>query len=746
MSHLKPVNGDSDRTRFEHLDPESIEPYIKWWKITIFVPKGRNFSMGKIVDSLNNRTGLANWLVFTQSGSHETKLLGLSFSILNLMFALRFIVIGVGLRAEHSIFFLLLFLGCAILAVGLSVLSLIRQIMTLVKDFLSDNRAVFQIAIYFLVLREVVDYVLSSRFSKEIRLEIGGWFMALFLWLFLSWGIFRIRNAIADLSISSWKKTTFNWNSSKLYYVSLSLPLILLVSYWVLYHWVYSLPAYANYDPEFAYMLNSFTPLKDLILYRRMDHLGVVMQILGSTFYVILYPLSLFDTTPIFESTIRHPGIFLLLARTFLLVINCFVIIVIIRRLSQSKKWDSILLALCVALLYFTVHPSSFDYVVMWSPNSFNFIVGTLLLFGMFDLFKTKKELTRQQIAAIGFLTGVGVTFHVYMITLIVGIGTAVFVYQLLTVRNWWKSFRAGFELGLYSVFGYVTASLIILPHYKTFFSWIKSIFTHQGNWGNGEPGFTSVENLSAHFVGLLEDHPTLFLSTGFIIVVLLVFFAILRRKIFSYRAEVATFIGLIIQLGVLSLLIFKHPLSRYLLSVAAILPILFMIAVLLLKEVFEHNEGIYKFILAGVTAVILVGFFGNWVHHIQRIQEKAIYFQRYEAITDEFLKNTAAELGKSRESLMVLWTHGSYSKCNALWHASAYSGGVFSKDIERDCHNDYHVFIWNGIVALDNDTFRGWDVIVGNPSQLDEYGFDDAGTVISTELETLAFIVSEDH
>jgi len=669
------------------------------------------------------------------------KWIGITFSILNLIFSLRFLVLGIGLRNELPLHHVVIFISCSLISAFLAIIGINRAFVDRIYAYLEDNSTVYQIAIGFLVVREGVVWILDN-LLEIVYIELGGWFIAISLWLFLCWGILSLGRDLSLLLIPNMNK--HNNKKSIFYYLGLILPILLLVGFWILFHWINFDLFYVNYDPEIPYMFNSFTPFIDLSLYNRMDHPGVIMQLLGSAFYVITYPLSIYKTDPIIEYHIKHPAVFLTFARAFLLMINILTIIVIFRREAKSNNWVSILRAFSVGYFYFAIHPDSFSFLTIWSPNAFNFAVGTLLLFSLYELLKTNKNITKQEEYAVGFLFGVAATFQVYMIVWIFGICITIFVYRLLMTSNWGKSIQSALRVGSNAIFGYIITTLIILPHYRSFFGWVSGIFTHQGMYGAGPKGIGSLEQFIFNFKQLWSYNLALILCTVVIGAILFFIFIIFRHRIKPPNWMIAISIGSMVQIGLLSFLVIKHPANRYLLSIAAILPILLLIVIELIEELTSNNRKIYQYSLFVISVFVLVGFLGNWISTNRSASERASYLHQYENEVERFLSSYTDKYNKNRDDVNILWTYGSYSRCYALNLGAGYAKNMIIDEVRQTCPNEQRLVVWEGVNSLEH--FEDWDVIIGNPTYLETYGFVDSGTLVNTKLEDLIFIISDEH
>lgn len=169
-----------------------------------------------------------------------------------------------------------------------------------------------------------------------------------------------------------------NAKSKRIYKIGLTLILSSVTGYLLFYYVIQPGPFFIHYDPELQYMLNSLTPFKDLELYRRMDHPGTLLQILGSAFYILSYPITMILSSDPIQFHLQHPGVFLIIARTFVFLANAITIVFLANYALQHTDRLGVLASFSVVLLYFAVHPSAIEFLTIWSPNSFSFALGDI--------------------------------------------------------------------------------------------------------------------------------------------------------------------------------------------------------------------------------------------------------------------------------------------------------------------------------------------------------------------------------
>jgi hypothetical protein len=669
--------------------------------------------------------------------------IGLSFFFLNFIFGLRFTAFALGAIDETTRLRLFL-LGCAGLLLAFSLVGLIRSSASWLSARLEEPRAILEIAIGFLVARQILIFILTAGRDRAIWVDVRSFFLGIFLWLLIVWGLGRFYESLGSL-LEKDKIGERNAKSKRIYKIGLTLILSAVTGYLLFYYVIQPGPFFIHYDPELQYMLNSLTPFKDLELYRRMDHPGTLLQILGSAFYILSYPITMILSSDPIQFHLQHPGVFLLIARTFVFLANAMAIIVLANYALEHTDRLAVLASFSVVLLYFAVHPSAIEFLTIWSPNSFSFALGTLILVGLLTALRSNKKLEKKQVAALGFLAGLLASFQVYLMAWTLGISATIFLYLLFSGSAGWRSLLGAAQIVLYSVLGYIIATLVILPHYASFLGWLFGLVTHQGIYGGGPEGFTTSQQFASNFEELWTGNIILFVSSALIVLALCVLLLLLRSKFSLHIGRYAIAVGLVFQIALIFLLVIKHPHSRYLLSIAASLPILLAITLELLREYPSVSRYVYPVLFSVIVLAFTVNLVSTIRQHVTRVSK----LQDYEVEANRFIKNHAGTSSHSRDDIKILWTYGSSSRCYSLWLGNDSARKVFTEEIGRLCPSEYNLHIWNrtvtspkGVKAFDD--FQDWDLIAGEPITLKMFDFLRYGSVAETNIDSLVFVVRE--
>ena len=622
-----------------------------------------------------------------QKSQLKTIIIGLSFSILNALFLIR-IIWQYTLQNYEPISpaLLIALIGIQITFIFCGTrFNLIEKIYKLTPN----TAAPFIVFIIFYLLKKVIKRILASQ-SADFRLDVGTWFIAIFLWI----GIVLSIQFIIELFHRTQQKNVAPSKStkSKLIVIILISTLLLLVGFWFYTQAINPLPAYAEYDPEISYLVNSLTPLKDLELYRRMDHPGTILQLIGTTIAVILSPLSMSANGFPFNYHLEQPEAFLLLARLFLLLINVGVIYTLYKSIREVNKWYEVLAGFCIFLVYFASHKYSLRFLTIWSPNSFNFAIGTTILIFLYRIMTKEGIIEKRTMWMYSIAVGLSATFHIYMVTLIIASITAIFLDSFLENKDWGLSFKTSSLALIGSIIGYIIGTLVILPYYGSYLKWIGDVISHQESYGQGETGILSGARLIHTFQNLFQRNWTLFLLLGSICLVIFILW-LLRRKQGGKNTSIWAFIiGVTVQILCLLIIIGKHPGDRYLLSITSILPVL----ILAVYDLSKDNPIVAKIYFSVFSVFVSVLFIVNLTNTLKNHNNKVEYLSIYQDEVTDFISTYSKENQIETNQVTIYWTYGTYSPCYSLWLGNDFSNRRFTKEIIEFCPNELQYDVWN--------------------------------------------------
>jgi hypothetical protein len=210
------------------------------------------------------------------------------------------------------------------------------------------------------------------------------------------------------------------------------------------------------------------------------------------------------------------------------------------------------------------------------------------------------------------------------------------------------------------------------------------------------------------------------------------------RDRIRSKPGWWAMALGSTIQFMVLWVMIGKHPGTNYLVSVAALLPILFLLAFIpFLRQ--ENRISLIPLILGTLlltvfvfSLVVAVNDQRNWLRQI-KAGELAI---------GEFMDHYLEKKVRTYPSLTVLWGYGVPSRCYALRYGNiSTERAAFNEEINQICPNEWIYDVWGDYVELptayeplaENDD---WDIVI-LPEVFIPEGIEASAHIHYTQVET---------
>jgi hypothetical protein len=537
--------------------------------------------------------------------------------------------------------------------------------------------------------------------------------------------------------------------------VDLGLTAIILtiISYFIYTHWINPSPFYTvEYDPEMQYFQNSLALFKGAS-YAYIDHPGTPVEVIGTLLLALTRPITRGLDVFFIPYHLEHPELFLTLAHGILTVVSILVIILLAMIANKRLKDSNLLSSLGVGVLYFALLPSlTFKALQWWTHNAFNFPFGTLLFVLVIYRFRGKDPLANLEALFLGILAGILTAVQIYLVAWAIGIFISITAYTYLSQRSWCLTLKTSLLTFLGVGSGFFIAFAPVMHRFRRFYIWMKDLVFHQGRYGRGAEGFSTPGQMMDNLEWLWNRGQVILLVTLLAVVLLLMTMWMRRKKIFVFTNWWAVAAGIFIQLVILMLLIVKHPGQNYLLSIAAALPIQF----LLIFEAFVEREGWWERLSRVLGAISILGFFiGAWVSfNVQRslVAQVNQAEAEIEAVIESYLNST----GKSREDLILLWGYGVPSRCYALRYGNTSTeGAALTSEIDEICPSQWLYDVWGGYVELPFayeplSENRDWDLVI-LPEQYLPLESEKYGEVRISEVQTqgygnLAFILATDN
>jgi len=471
-------------------------------------------------------------------------------------------------------------------------------------------------------------------------------------------------------------------------------------------------PSYRDYDPQMAYLLNSLAPFKGA-RYFYTDHPGTPVEMIGTLLLGTTY-VFFTDHANFISTYLENPEYFLNLAHGLITLLSVLCAIYFFLTVLRTSQKPNVYLALSLALLFYGLHPYSFKTLTVWSHTSFNFPLGAGYLILLFTVAHDAQGQISNRLAvglglALGVMIAVMINFAPWLVTTLLFI----FLSNYLKRIPWKKSLITGSILVLSCATGFLVSILPSIHRMPYFFGFMYKMFTHQLRYGTGPEGIPSISLLWSNLHDMVVTAPLVFLMM--LASLLISLFIFLRRdsRIRENSSLWALNFSLLLQCGMITLAVLKHPGEHYLLSLAATLPVLLLVIVKLSAFNWRFSQQFSNALI--IFSVISISAFA--VLSIQNRQGELLEARAVEAEINHVITEQELQLNKEPSELLILRTNETYSYCSALLHGDFFTAGVFATEINARCPSQAYFinrFDWvyyHGTQVAFHDL--PWDILV---------------------------------
>ena len=448
---------------------------------------------------------------------------------------------------------------------------------------------------------------------------------------------------------------------------------------------------YQNYDPEIPYFMNSLLAFKGQT-YDFVDHPGTPLEIIGSIILAFTRPFISGGMKDFIYYHLQNPNLFLSISRLFLTSTSIGCALYMKRLLvASSHRLDDILIKIALPLIFYVIHTESLETLILWSHNSFNFPFGTLLLLAFYRIASENDDLRLNNAVVMGLLSGILTSVMIYFSAWVIGIMIFIFAWFQIKKTAWRKTLLTLAAFGFSAVTGFM---LMLMPAFKRigfFFSSMNDLIFHQGVYVSGPEGIINIPYMTSSLLNLDKGLPVLFALSALLAVIFVSLMAWKRSSLEEDASFWALGIGILITMIVVIILVLKHPMDRYLLPLAAIIPVFAMVIwrllnyTLWLRRVFAWATIIFVFAEFPVTAVNFFESQYNGAQMVENIDQQ----------NNQIIGNYENLVNKKRNEAVILWTYESYSPCYSLWFGNEYAWSAFNNELSKICPNQYSFTSW---------------------------------------------------
>ena len=474
-------------------------------------------------------------------------------------------------------------------------------------------------------------------------------------------------------------------------------------------------PYYRDYDPEMAYFANSLAIFKGLP-YHYADHPGIPVEIIGTLLLAISLPFFK-NLSDFFMYYIQNPDTFLNLAHGFVTAASIVCAGYFYVTSQRQTQHNRILTGLALALMFYGLHDYAFTTLTLWSHTSFNFPLGTFYLLFLFNVATRGGSIKRSSMIWLGLGAGFLVAVMINFVPWLVGTLIFILVFYRLQQKAWKQVFQASAIFLTASAGSFLVSVLPAIQRMPYFFDFIFKLFNHTLPYGAGPEGITTLPLLSSNFRSMFTDSPLLFLSI-LAAFCLAIYLLVLQRDRIALQPGLwglSAGLSVMLILGILEVM--KHPGPRFLLQLAATLPVFFLV-------IWKLSAG-YKPLEQSLSAGLVMFSFAAILYSgslsLINKQSDINWTRNYESQANSALAEISSAAGKKPGQEFIIWSNVTYSYCSVRLYANFYASGVFSTETENLCPNQAIFFfkeMWD------------WTYYHGQPTPLTSLPWDLAVTL----------------
>ncbi len=501
-------------------------------------------------------------------------------------------------------------------------------------------------------------------------------------------------------------------------YLVLLTPITTVSAFWALR------PSYwFNSDPAAWYFLDSLAVFAGKP-YQYVDHPGTPLHLIGSLLLGLAAPF--FENRAAFiQFFIARPEIFFFLTNAFLLIMNGLTLLALYQTVISTLKINREQSGLALAWMYFAVHPQGFNSLTTWSHNSFNFIFGTLWLVWLYRAVQNGLPGGRK-IFLLGVAAGALAMTQLYLLAWLAGGGLTLFSLAWQTRKSLGQALKVA-ALFLFGALSGIGAMLLpIFSALPRLLGWLTRLLGNDGLYGSGQQNFYSLALIPASLIFWAQTIPLVLLALALALILLLGLWRKRRQLPALPPQDAAMLWGILAQIALLMFALSKMFYRvRYTLAIAAILPILFLLAL----KWSEKNSAVHARLMRGLTLGIFLALIFSLTQELPDLNKK--YAIEMDAARDRSLAVTtlAQRKGVSADHLVVVYAFGTPLKCAGLLLANNWLR-VFDQQIGALCPNQFALYDFAFDVRL-NTPYPApavenipWDMVLwpGNGSPLPAY------------------------
>jgi len=331
-------------------------------------------------------------------------------------------------------------------------------------------------------------------------------------------------------------------------------------------------------DPEYIYFMSGLTLSDGNLKLGHFDNPGTPLQILVALVFKLTYFFRS-TTVPYVEDVLLHPDLYLAVTSLFIVVITAVLLFYAGYKVYQSTK--SVFYALIVQTAPF-LPVIWYDLIGRVAPElmmPFPLVLLTVLIITLYF----KNEITTyKQVILFSLISAFGLSIKLTFLPL--------WFIPFMIIDGWKKKFAF---IGLSFLFFFLIAFPMTLQ-FGFFWSWVKTLFMHSGQYGGGESNIIDFASLGTNLRELFGYEKRYFYVFFSLIAVFTGYIIYFRKK--ADKRIVLLTIAVIVTILLQLLMVGKHYAHRYFIPVLMLSPLM----------VFIIAETIKKFYPKKITTILI--------------------------------------------------------------------------------------------------------------------------------------------
>ncbi len=325
-------------------------------------------------------------------------------------------------------------------------------------------------------------------------------------------------------------------------------------------------------DPEYIYFMSGLTLSDGAIKLGHFDNPGTPLQILVALVFKLLYFFRS-TPTPYVEDVLLHPDLYLSVTSLFLTAITAALIFYAGKKVFETTQ--SVFYALFVQTAPF-LPVIWYDLIGRVAPElmmPFPVILTTILLI---KIYFNNETFTWKSVLLLAFFSAFGLSIKLTYLPL--------WFIPFLVIEGWKK--KLVFVGAAFLMFFIIAFPMTL--QFNFFWAWVKNLFMHSGQYGDGETNIINFVSLRGNLRELIGFESRYFYVYFALIGTLVGYLIYFRKK--AERRIVLLAIAVIITIAVQLLMVGKHYAHRYFIPVLMLSPLMVFIVAEIIKKFYPKR------------------------------------------------------------------------------------------------------------------------------------------------------------